>query len=421
MRFTAIYPYDPLARSRIRSYRTLSILARMAPTAVYYPGAGSGRVGFPVPDGVTLHATPDPGVLRMARFVSAMTTRRSLSFAFYRSVLKTALRAGTHDLVFAERIRLPRRLIPAAPVVYDTVDRFRAQVASLHDDARGLRRLGYAYDMRTIAAEQAHYCNASTLVLCTTEFEAKGLRADGVRTPIQSFFHRSQTEWTDRSRMEAGMGEARIRRKHIVKGRRRLASFHGRSSYPANIAAVRFIQTSLANRLVDTAFLVFGEQWMERTENNISYLGRQPDLSLLAAADFGVFPLSTAVGIPNKVIECLAYGLPVVISPAVHAILPGWIRDNLRERIHMAEIPNFADCVRSCESQLERSEIASEYFRSIYSAMADASERELGDSIAMLSTRSRRSQAAWRQSLGQPAPLIAPDLRAVSFDSSHGN
>ncbi|MGH8020349.1 MAG: glycosyltransferase [Opitutaceae bacterium] len=421
MRFTAIYPYDPLVRSRIRSYRTLSILAAKAPTAVYYPGSEAGKDGFPVPDGVTLHAIRDTTMLRLVRFACAMGTRRSLSFAFYRNALKTALRSEVHDLVFAERIPLPSRLVSATPIVYDTVDRFRTQVASLHEDAKALRRLGYGYDMHTIAAEQVRYCNASTLVLCTTDSEAKGLRSDGVQTPIQSFFHRSQTDWTDHAHAATEMREALSRRRRVINGRRRLASFHGRSSYPANIAAVRFIENSLAKALDDTAFLIFGEQWAERREANISYLGRQANLSLLGAADFGVFPLSTAVGIPNKVIECLAYGLPIVISPALHAILPEWIKDNLRERIHRAEIQAFAECIRSRESQLVRSDIAAEYFRSIYSAKAEASERELGDSIARLSTLKRQAQASWRPPAGQPAPLIAPDLRAASFDGSRGH
>jgi hypothetical protein len=405
MRIAAIYPYDPLERSRIRSFRTLSVLAGTAPTTVFHPGTASEASGFPRPEGVTMRAMGDGQLARIWRFTRALATQRSLSFAFYRSCLRQALRSGPWDLVFVERLPIDTSRLGDTPIVFDTVDRFHSQVSSLYHDARGLRRIGYAHDMRTIAREQADYCNAATLVLCTTESEAQGLQMDGVTAPIQGFFHRSQTETNEFGNGRPGGGDLAGTRERLRAGRRKIASFHGRASYPANISAVRFTRETLAPVCPHATFLVFGDGWEESIAGNLFTLGRQRDLSLLSVADFGVFPLSTAVGIPNKVIECLAYGLPVVVSPALEAILPRALKAHCRDRIHVARLEDFAARIHALDAALVRSDDAGKRFRRFYDDMIARSENDLAVGIRGLAGASSRRTSNGSHALASETAL----------------
>jgi hypothetical protein len=372
----AIYPYNPLSTSRIRSYRTLQVLARMARVDAYFPNPGYDDRDLDIPAGVTMHVVGDDRTARMWRFLRAVLSGGSLSYAYYKSLIREATRGGAGSLVFVER--LPLLADAGVPVVYDAVDCFSGQVRSLAGDARGLRKPGYIYDRFVIGREQVRYCNRATLTLCTTETEGALLARDGAKGPMQTFLHRSQVD-SPAPDPAPPVGAARNSGPGL-----KTASFHGRASYPANAAAVRFLERLSGELSGSTEIVVFGHGWKNRSGPGFRMLGRQPDLRILQQADFGVFPMATAVGIPNKVMECLAHGLPVILSPVIAERLPPEILEEFSARVIVAEIGDFKETVRRVGPGLSRSTDAEQRFRIRYGEITDASEKHLEASLKRL-------------------------------------
>ena len=129
MKIKAIYPYNPLSTSRIRSYRTLQVLARVAHVEAYYPNPGYDDRDLDAPSGVTMNIVGDSGAARALRFLRAVLSGGSLSFAYYRSLMREVTKGDPGNLVFVER--LPLLASAGVPVMYDAVDCFSGQVRSL--------------------------------------------------------------------------------------------------------------------------------------------------------------------------------------------------------------------------------------------------------------------------------------------------
>ena len=101
--------------------------------------------------------------------------------------------------------------------------------------------------------------------------------------------------------------------------------FTGQMDYAPNVAAaeraIRAIMPRLRETFPDASFHVVGRNPPESLRaldgrGGVKVWGRVPDIRpFLAGADLALVPLEIARGVQNKVLEAMAMGLPVVLSP----------------------------------------------------------------------------------------------------------
>ena len=388
MRIAAIYPYDPTTPARIRSLDTLLTLKQAGQVTVFAPDLDPDALHRLELLGLAVHTRKDSALKRAMRVAFAMLRGRSITYAFYATVAPGETELGNFDLLYVERLTPPWRKTEAA-VVYDVVDDFQRQVQQLSRTAAAPRRYGYLYDRLVIHRDILQACARADLVLCTTPAEARSIAAIGIASSkLLPYLHQSQV------RVPALLPTETPQRRRTRRG-----VFHGRASYPANQAAVQVIESNLGPALEGWEFLVFGEGWKPSQGESIEVRGFQQDLRLLRSADAGIFPIEASVGVQNKVLECLAAGLPVVVTPGIAAGLPPPVVEALRERILVREVGDFAEALRNDGSKLSLSEAAERRFAQAYQKIIEQHRQQFTQRLQALGSGRDSACAA-----GAPSP-----------------
>lgn len=319
-------PFPPDKGDKIRSYHLLMSLAKQGDvdlvTHVDDP-RDLRHVEVLRESCRTVDVFPLHPVVGYVRALGALATRAPLSVAYMTRRpaarrVRELLAGRSYDLVvgYSSQVAayLPEDL--DVPVVFDLVDVDSAKWAA-YGDARGVlrgfiprleeRRLG-AFEKR-IAAECARVVvatqrEASVLEQRVGRFGAVAI-GNGVIAPAVVPDHGSR---------DAG-----------------LVVFVGMMDYPPNVDAVQRIADGVWPRVresvPDARFRIVGRAPTANVRElaarpGIEVTGEVPDLSAhLGAAEVALIPLRIARGIQNKVLEAMAWGLPVVASPSVSACL----------------------------------------------------------------------------------------------------
>jgi sugar transferase (PEP-CTERM/EpsH1 system associated) len=123
----------------------------------------------------------------------------------------------------------------------------------------------------------------------------------------------------------------------------KLSVFLGQMDYPPNIEAVIFAATQVwprvRKRIPDAVFRIVGRNPVREVKElarleGVEVTGTVPDLRAhLEAASLSLVPLRIARGIQNKVLESLAFGVPVVTTQAVL----GTLHPDAKEAIRTGE------------------------------------------------------------------------------------
>lgn len=331
--------------------------------------------------GMTAHSETDTYLQRLVRVATALLSRRSITYSFYRSVLPRTSALKDYDLIFVERITPPKP-VDGIPIIYDVVDNFQQQVRQLAITAPFPRRLGYLYDSAVIHRDILAACTRANLTLCTTEHEADTLTGLGVaRDKLLPYLHSSQVDVPPLTVTCGAPARSRPRR----------GVFHGRASYAANQSAVQYIRRHIAPRTPHWEFLVFGEGWLSSRVEPMLFMGYQSDLRLLRSADIGVFPMQASVGIQNKVLEALAAGLPVLVTPEVARGLPYHITKLLKDRIVVADAQTFGEVLEEARDSLSPSTEAEHRFADVYAQLLKRSRSELKAIVEQLTSSHPRT------------------------------
>ncbi|MEM3567112.1 MAG: glycosyltransferase family 4 protein, partial [Thermoplasmata archaeon] len=123
------------------------------------------------------------------------------------------------------------------------------------------------------------------------------------------------------------------------------------STYFANIEAAEFVNNVLANEMPDYRFHLIGEagKHIKKPKKNVQVYGFVPKAvkqEILGRCGIAIAPIFHGSGICGKIIEYMAYGLPVVCTPLAFRGL-GVPAD----LVIMAGVEDFAEKIRECTSE----------------------------------------------------------------------
>lgn len=257
------------------------------------------------------------------RALASLASKSPLSVAYMtrRSAarrVRELLAERTYDIVvgYSSQVAayLPEDL--DVPVVLDLVDVDSAKWAAYGDASRGLGAFVPRLEERRVRALEARIVERCARVVVATPNEARVLEesVDGGGATAIGNGVAAPDAVPDHASRDAG-----------------LCVFVGTMDYQPNIEAVTRVADRIWPRVreavPDARFRIVGRGPTAAVRAlgdrpGIEVTGEVPDLAdHLSAAALALIPLRVARGIQNKVLEALAWGLPVVATPAVCACL----------------------------------------------------------------------------------------------------
>ena len=339
-RILAILPYPPNPL-RPRTVSMISDLSSFAEIDLIYLDHGE-ILKLPSDARIrTIRVVPNKAISRLLRIALGCVQGKPISYQYYFS-RELAQHLESYDLseyaaIFVERIPLNELDLDHPNVILDIADCNSYQVRQCADLWPGLRRYLYKFDALRIQKYEANLCNRATKLMCTADRELQGFRSIGVKIPIAAVTHASNA----------------VPRKRVKprRGGKKLLTFHGKLSYIANQLALARISNEIVTGLnaaeYDVVVAGAGGDKLSRAFPNIRFLGYVDDISeFLGSGDLGVFPVEISAGLSNKVIECLATGVPVVVTPQLAAGLPD-SDELLKTGIIVSEVGGFCDAIQS--------------------------------------------------------------------------
>lgn len=251
------------------------------------------------------------------RTLPLIMTREPLSVRYFHSAeldrqIRQALVRRSYDriFVFCSSMAQYIREVYDAPTLMDIVDVDSDKWMQYAAFKRFPLSAIYRREGRTLQKyEEALYSRFPVLV--TTEREAQLVRQASDNSTVHVIPNGVDTTYFDRGQTPASQQP--------------IITFVGDMAYFPNEEAVRFfalsVFPSIRNSIPGARFLIVGRdpnsnvQRLEEIEG-VTVTGSVPDVRpYLAQAQVSVAPFSIATGIQNKILEAMAYGLPVVATP----------------------------------------------------------------------------------------------------------
>jgi polysaccharide biosynthesis protein PslH len=323
-------PYPPDRGDKIRSFHILKALSKIAPVHLACFADDARDMGFA--EALKPYTASRCIVERLPNkplaALQSCIKHTPLSVELFdnkriKAYVRNKIVSGLIDHVFAFSGQMAHFVPPgfSGQFTMDFVDVDSAKFAAYAADANALSpmRLVHAREGRLLAIYEARIARRAAANLFVSEAEAalfrsrSGLNADAVQALENGvdleFFNPKYTP---------SVPEKSIPKPLIV--------FTGQMDYRPNIdAVVHFVHAVLPQiRLTHPTahFAIVGrgptpEVCALAKSNGVTVTGAVDDVrSWLAAADVVVAPLLLARGIQNKVLEAMAMGKPVVVSPA---------------------------------------------------------------------------------------------------------
>jgi sugar transferase (PEP-CTERM/EpsH1 system associated) len=323
-------PFPPDRGDKIRSHHIVKRLARLAPVHVATFADDDSDMAEEVELATLAHSyhlarrLKPLGVAGMQSLISGKPT--SLH-AFYDRDLATYVEQIVRErpigtiFVFSGQMG---QYVPAGftgRVIVDLVDVDSAKFEAYSATTGGVIGRIYAREGRLLREEEARLVAGSDHTLLISEAEAALFRSrlpedvDGGRVGVLR--NGVDADFFDPS---AVLGEARL--EHLPRPR---ILFTGQMDYPPNVDAVvraaRRIMPLVRLACPEASFHVVGRNPAEEVAalegvNGTRVWGRVGDVRpWLKGCDIALIPLEIGRGVQNKVLEAMAMGLPVVLSP----------------------------------------------------------------------------------------------------------
>jgi sugar transferase (PEP-CTERM/EpsH1 system associated) len=237
---------------------------------------------------------------------------------FYSSELALEVRKGlasrSYDRIFVYCSSMAQYLDPARsiPTIVDLVDMDSDKWKQYAAWTKFPISAVYRREGRTLEAHERSVCGRACCVLVSTEREAQLARQIAPPGRVHVLSNGVNTEYFKRdSALPPPAVPAVI--------------FTGDMSYLPNEDAVVFFATRvyplIRQQIGDIRFLIVGRNPGRRVQelsriSGVEVTGFVPDVRIwLAKAQVAVAPFRIAAGIQNKILEAMAFGLPVVATP----------------------------------------------------------------------------------------------------------
>ncbi len=316
-------PVPPTKGERIRAYHQLRHLARRHTVDLAcFTDDPEGEHHLHLLDGVCRHVYTEPlsRIHRLTRAGRAVVRGEAISLATFHSP-RFARRTRRwqeerrYGVVIAYSAAMARYLVPepGRRLIMDFVDVDSAKWEQYAGEARGPRRWLFAREGRLVAAAEREIARRVDLATLVSEPEAALFRsrvADAC--PVVAVANGVDDRFLDHSWRPPAT-------------RAPVLCFMGAMDYRPNVDAVvwfaREVLPRLRETLPGTTLRVIGGRAAPAVRRltsggGVSLAGYVPDvLPELTAAHLFVAPLRIARGVQNKVLQALAFGMPVVATP----------------------------------------------------------------------------------------------------------
>ncbi|HWT12821.1 MAG TPA: TIGR03087 family PEP-CTERM/XrtA system glycosyltransferase [Allosphingosinicella sp.] len=320
-------PYPPNRGDKIRSWRLLSHLGRMARVHLAcfaddeadaahlaaLRAAMGGRLG-------EAHVEVRR-VSKAAAGARALIEDRPVSLTLFdspklRAFVDHLLAGGRIGTIFAFSGQMAQ-FVPPRPAqrfVMDLADVDSAKFAQYAEEGGGPMRWVHRREAAKLFAFERATAARADVTTFVSEAEAGLFRRRTGLPNIQALGNGVDLDFFDPAARFDRLDPA-------LRGEGPLILFTGQMDYAPNVDAVAWFAGAVLPRLPNARFVIAGRDPTEAVRrlagDRVQVTGSVPDMrSWLAAADVVVAPLRIARGIQNKVLEAMAMARPVVASPA---------------------------------------------------------------------------------------------------------
>jgi len=328
----AVFPYTP-NRIRIRSYEVIRELLQIAQVDVVYLDDGA-LPNFPPGIRQSWSLPNASKVKRLFRIASGLLGGRPIYHEFYNSsrLIPFLHSVGTdrYSAIYIERLPLHRLKVSHPRIIYDCVDCYSNLTRILGENYPGSKRLLYQLDAMILPRHERDACNAAATVLVSAAREIAQLKQLGVSSQMKVWLPHVN-----------GLGQLRA----LSSRRKFVLSFHGKLSYSANLLALKELHDQIGPKLDPDKYelRIIGScsPQIRKRFPGLAFTGFVPVIEEeVAKSDLSILPLRISVGSPNKVLESLAAGVPIITTANVVEGLPN--ADRLCEAgIYVRTIENF--------------------------------------------------------------------------------
>lgn len=324
-------PYAPNRGDRVRAYHLLHEMAHWAEvdlvSLVHDPDEASHiRDLRNVTTSIT--TAPVPKIFNAVRAALALPTRKPTTHTMLQApglgrAIESLVAGRRPDLVFVYCTGVaPLASLPSLkpiPFVLDMVDVDSAKWAALAKTAAPPLSWVYAREARLLRTFEREVTLHAAATFVVTAKEQHTLTAIAPGAPIHV--------------IPNGVDASQFRRPESDETSALSVVFCGVMNYEPNVAGViwmaREVWPLVRRQVASAEFKIVGSdptaavRALAAPAAGIEVTGQVPDVRpYLWNAAVGVAPLLTARGIQNKVLEALAAGLPVVVTPVVQEGLP---------------------------------------------------------------------------------------------------